>query len=219
MTRIMHVSDTHGKFPPLNGDYSIVVHSGDFFPDFHGKRPNAAQGEHYDWLVSKTLVMKQWLKGHPFLFCLGNHDALNADMMENFLNSEGIKAINLHDRISSFDNINFYGFPYVPAINGNYNYEALEKEMTEQVDRMVEAINKTYTDVIVAHAPIYGTLDEYHGRHIGNVSMANALDYKIEKDMMPHVFMCGHLHETCAITMRGELLVSNMATSQCIIEV
>jgi len=40
-----------------------------------------------------------------------------------------------------------------------WNYERELPEMEAKVDRMVKEINTNYVDVMVAHAPVYQTLD------------------------------------------------------------
>jgi Icc-related predicted phosphoesterase len=49
--------------------------------------------------------------------------------------------------------------------------------------------------------------------------MVNALDYKINKDMMPMAYLCGHIHESHGLTVRNGILVSNAAVTYQIIEV
>jgi hypothetical protein len=31
--RLLHISDTHGRFPDLYGRFDAVLHTGDFFPN------------------------------------------------------------------------------------------------------------------------------------------------------------------------------------------
>lgn len=222
--RICHVSDTHGGFPRLHGKYDAVVHSGDFFPNSHhvmtGNKVQEAVFQ-MKWLEDHVTDLKQQLQGHTMLFVLGNHDFLNPDMMSQFLNSEGVAAVNLTDQRVNHMGVNFYGFPYVPSIGGNiWNYERELPEMQVEVDKMVDAINATYTDVIVAHAPIHKCLDLSYGNMIlGSSVIANALDYKINKDMMPTTYLHGHIHEANGLTVRNGMLVSNAATTYQIVEV
>lgn len=222
--RLCHVSDTHGGFPRLHGRYDAVVHSGDFFPNSHhvmtGNKVQEAVFQ-MNWLESHVSDMKQQLQGHPYLFVLGNHDFLNPDMVEHFLNSEGVKAINLTDKVVTHGGVNFYGFPYVPAIGGNtWNYEREIPEMQVDVDRMVEVLNKTYVDVVVAHAPIHKCLDlSYSNQVLGSTVIANALDYKLNKEMQPMCYLHGHIHEAHGLSMRNGMLVSNAAVTYQIIEV
>jgi Icc-related predicted phosphoesterase len=174
-----------------------------------------------NWLEDHVSDLKQQLQGHTMFFVLGNHDFLNPDMMAQFLNSEGIAVINLTDQLVSHMGVNFYGFPYVPAIGGNtWNYEREQPEMLNEVDKLVAVLNTSYVDVLACHAHIYQCLDLSYGNQIlGNAVMANALDYKISKDMQPSNYLCGHIHESHGLSIRNGMLVSNAATTYQIIEV
>jgi Icc-related predicted phosphoesterase len=221
--RLCHISDTHGGFPRLPGRYDVVIHTGDFFPNsrhvFTGNKTLEMVFQD-DWLKSQIATMKSWLQGHPFLYVPGNHDFLHSDRMEHVLRSEGINAIGLTDKVTTVEGVNFYGFPYVPYINGSWNYERELPEMQQEVDKMVEVLNKTFVDVLACHAPPYKALDLSLGNEIlGSTVIANALDYKIARDMLPPVYLCGHIHEAHGITLRNGVLMSNAAVTQHIIEV
>jgi Icc-related predicted phosphoesterase len=220
--RILHISDTHGGFPKMMGSYDVVVHSGDFFPDFFTLSGNKTQmmACQLDWLTQNIRNIKIWLQDTPLLFILGNHDWLHPELMEQTLCSGGIKAISLHDKIVTHQGVNFYGFPYVPSINGEFNYEREVPEMTVEVDKMVQKLQSTYVDVIVAHAPLYRVLDLTHGNTaIGSSVISTALDYKLNKDMTPATYLCGHCHEANGITVRNGMLISNAARTYHVIEV
>jgi Icc-related predicted phosphoesterase len=222
--RLCHVSDTHGGFPRLHGKYDAVIHTGDFCPNSHnvmiGNKIAEAQYQ-FQWLESKIADLKQQLQGHTFLFVLGNHDFLSPDMMEQLLISKGVKAINLTDKIVTHEGVNFYGFPYVPAIGGNrWNYEREIPEMQVEVDKMVSVLNSTYVDVLACHAPIYKSLDlSYANEILGSTIIANALDYKLDKTMQPDFYLHGHIHESHGLSIRNGMVVSNAATTYQILEI
>jgi hypothetical protein len=65
---------------------------------------------------------KEWIGEVPFLFVLGNHDFISPEHVETQLCANEIKAINLTNKLVNFEGDKFYGFPYVPYINGNFNY-------------------------------------------------------------------------------------------------
>ncbi len=221
--RLCHVSDTHGGFPRLPGRYDAVIHTGDFFPNSHHCFNNNRTQEMVfqdDWLKSQIPTMKQWLQGHPFLYVPGNHDFLHSDRMEHILRAEGIQAIGLTDKITTFQGVNFYGFPYVPYINGGWNYERELPEMQKEVAKMVEELNKTYVDVLACHAPPHRVLDLSLGNEIlGSTAISDALNYKIARDMMPTTYLCGHIHEAHGLAHRYGMLISNAAVTRHIIEV
>jgi len=221
--RLCHVSDTHGRFPRLYGRYDAVIHTGDLFPNSHhvfsGNR-NLEMAFQMKWLRENMEEMKSWLQGHPFLYVPGNHDFLDSNLMEFEMRQVGLEAFNLTDKTLNFRGVNFYGFPYVPEINGMWNYERRLPEMQKEVDKMVEVVNKEYVDVLACHAPPYKQLDLTMGNEIvGCQVMSTALDYKINKDMMPSYFLCGHIHEANGMTVRNGMMISNAATTRHIIEV
>lgn len=222
--RMCHISDSHGGFPRLHGRYDAVIHTGDFFPNSHhvmtGNKTQEAVFQ-MRWLEDHVTELKQQLQGHPYLFIEGNHDFVSPEMVEQFLISEGVRAINLTDKIVSHEGVNFYGFPYIPAIGGNkWNYEREIPEMQVECDKMAAILNATYTDVLACHAPIHQCLDLSYGNMIlGSSVIANTLDYKINRDMMPTTYLCGHIHESHGLSLRNGMLVSNAATTYQIIEV
>lgn len=224
MTRILHWSDNHGHFPKLKGCFDFVVNSGDFLPDMFDPDPRSNMTKNQMqtmWLEDHLEDLKNQLQDKTLLFTLGNHDFINPYEMEWMLNSNGIKAYCLHDKVFSYHGLNFYGFPWVPAINGSYNYETSEAQMLEKIDEMFEVLNETYVDIIVAHCMPANILDLdfFQNKRFGNPAMTSALNYKINNDMMPQIFMGGHIHSSCGLTSINGVLYSNMATSQTIIEV
>ena len=222
-SRICHVSDTHGGFPILHGRYNIVVHTGDFFPNSHHciERDKSREMKfQLQWLRDNIHHIKLWLNGHDFLYVPGNHDFLHPDLMEYELQSVGIRAYSLTDRLFTREGFTYYGFPYVPTIDGTWNYERDIPEMQAEVDKMVATINQNKIDILVCHAPPYACLDLSYGNEVlGSTVIANALDYKIARDMMPDYYLCGHIHEANGFRLRNGLLVSNAATTYQVLEI
>lgn len=225
LLRICHLSDTHGGFPRLHGRYDAVVHTGDFFPNSHhvndGNKVQEAVFQ-MKWLEENVGLLKQQLQGHPYLFVLGNHDFVHPSMVEAFLQGEGIKAIDLTDKVVEHNGVKFYGFPYIPAIDGRWNYERQTPEMQAEVDKMVEVLNNEEkpVNVLACHAPLVRCLDLSYGNMVlGSSVIANALDYKIDEKKMPTHYLCGHIHEAHGVTLRNGMLVSNAAVTYQILEV
>lgn len=221
--RICHISDTHGTFNRLHGSFDVVLHTGDFLPDSQklteGNKVGQAKFQ-IQWLRDNIPEMRKWLQGHTFLFILGNHDFVSPEIMEAELISEGINAINLTDKVITYQGVNFFGFPYVPAINGMFNYEREIPEMQEEVKKIVEALNTSYVEVLACHAPIYNSLDLSNANKVlGSTVIADALDYQVKKEMQPAYYLHGHIHNAHGIKMRNGMLISNAATVQHIIEV
>jgi Icc-related predicted phosphoesterase len=220
--RIMHVSDTHGGFPRLHGRYSLVVHTGDFFPNSIAcieKDKSLEMKFQLQWLRDNISNIKLWLNGHTLIYVPGNHDFLHPDTMEYELQKAGVKAYGIANRLLKVNGHNFYGFPYVPTIDGTWNYEKDIPEMQTEVDQMVGILNSVKVDVLCCHSPPYGCLDlTYGGDQIGSTVIANALDYKINEEMIPKYYLCGHDHEGNGLALRNGVLVSNAATTYQIIE-
>ena len=217
MTKICHISDTHGKFPKLNGNFDIILHTGDFFPkSVYRQAGNFDKEKEFEiyWLYENLNIIKKWLT-KPFLFVLGNHDFVPPSFFQNILNEANIEAYNLHDKIFSYHDYNFYGFPYVNYINGNFKYELNQFEMFDKVKEFEFLANQAYIDVIAAHSPVYNILDS----GFGNVHMANALFYGIHRDLKPKLYACGHIHESHGILTYKDIIYSNAATIQNIIEI
>lgn len=218
MIKLLHLSDNHGKLEKLQGRHDIVVCSGDFLPTFvhawNGERKQEAAAQLL-WLQEKAEEIKNWLRGAPFLFIEGNHGFLNPDLIEQQLRYYGINAINLTDKIVTYQGVNFYGFPYVPTINGVWNYECDLEEMQEKVDIMCEKLNETYVDVIVSHGPLSGILDSGFGSNI----LLDGIINKISKDLRPAYFFHGHTHSDYGITIKHDMLISNAATTQNLLQI
>lgn len=222
--RLCHVSDTHGGFPRLHGKYDAVIHTGDFFPNSHNvQMRNKVQEAVFqmEWLEKNISNLKAQLQGHTMFFVPGNHDFVDSQRMQELLNAHGVAAIDLTDKIVNHLGVNFYGFPYVPAIGGDFwNYEREIPEMQKEAEKMVEALNKTYVDVLACHAPIHKSLDLSYGNQVlGSSVIANALDYQVAKEMVPSFYLCGHIHEAHGVTVRNGMVVSNAATTYQILEV
>lgn len=221
--RLCHVSDTHGKFPPLYGRFDAVIHTGDLFPNSNAVMRGDREAEkhfQFKWLQENIGEFKSWLRGHPFLYVPGNHDFLDSVLMEFELRQVGLEAFDLTERLVNFKGVSFYGFPYVPFISGMWNYERHMPEMQKEVDKMVEVVNNNHVDVLACHAPPYKQLDLTMGNEIvGCQVMASALDYKIDTQRLPGYYLCGHIHEANGMTVRGGMMISNAATTRHIIEV
>lgn len=223
--RLIHVSDTHGNFPDLFGDYELVVHSGDFFPDplerFKFTKDNIRIFQ-FEWLKESIFSMKEWLCGVPFLFTLGNHDMVPPEWMIEEFDKVGIKAECLHDRIVEWNDVRFYGFPYVPFINNSFNYEREIPEMQIEADKMAKVLNDAQpnVDVLVCHSALYKCLDQASDKRIlGSSVISNTLDWVVDEHQKPSYYLHGHIHNAKGLALRNNMLVSNAATTQNLIEI
>ena len=221
--RMMHVSDTHGGFPRLLGRFDCVLHTGDFFPNSqHCLLADKSKEMKFQlqWLRDNINDIRLWLGGRPLLYVPGNHDFLHQNAMEFELQSAGIEAYGIADRLFKFGDVNFYGFPYVPTINGNWNYEREIPEMQKEADQMLAILNAVKVDVLACHCPPYKCLDLSYGNEIlGSSVLSNMLDYGLAADKIPSIYCCGHIHEAHGLKVRNGVLVSNAATTYQIVEV
>lgn len=221
--KIKTTSDNHGRIPDLKGKFNIWASTGDFFPDFFSSPREEWANLQAEWLKGAAAEIAPWLTKKKFVFCQGNHDFCPADRTEKILRDAGIDAYNAHDKLVTIDNIGFYGFPWVPPINGSFNYETGDTEMVDKIDKMVDVINNNIVDVVLMHAPPYDILDTYRSpygiTHGGNVHINNAIDYKIEKERMPTAFCFGHIHDSAAVKVHQGILMVNSALTSNIIEI
>lgn len=217
--RISHISDTHGKFPIIDNTAHYIIHSGDFFPNseaiFADKRIEEARFQK-EWLKSQLYNLKEKIGNKEFLFISGNHDFVPGDEMEEILKSAAIKAICLNDKVVSFAGLTFYGFPYITAIKGRWNYECLVPEMERHCRELIDNISANKVDVIVAHSPLHILNLAFDGRDCGNPILASKLFY--QNELAVKYYLCGHCHEGHGIAIDNGILFSNAATVQHIIE-
>lgn len=216
--KIMHVSDTHGYFPELDGEFDLVVISGDFLPNkfvhvFCSRSKECYMYERkfqYEWVFQNAEKIKLWTKNKPIVFCMGNHDFFNPCRL---LKDMGVYIVDATDQFHAVLGANFYGFPYVPILNGIWNNERSGQDMHDEIQKMQKRLidlNKFGSiDVFIAHCPPYGILDRVGNENIGSVHLANLLTYSFPK--LPKLFLCGHVHESNGLMEMDEMKISNAA--------
>lgn len=243
---ICHGSDWHGNrfklesgevvsvFPEIKEEFDIFVMSGDFLPNFRwgcNKNKSDLKEEikyQENWCRLYAKDLKKCIHDKPFLFSSGNHDFINPCKI---LKEHGINAIDLDDKVVEFMGYTWYGFPYIPMMNDNWNHERDSNDMRAEIIMMINRLKdaKVYNklDILVAHCPLHGLLDftKYYGNeHCGNSHMNSALIYQMEK--LPILYLCGHIHENGGGTAwldsfdRAEpgMFISNAATTYNILD-
>ena len=209
---IDHCSDSHGYFPDLSPRSTLVVHSGDMLPNLATSAslvvPNNEVHYQRDWVKKRLDTFRDWLAGRPLIYTLGNHDFFDP---EELFNKHGIKAVNVTGQVYNHSGLSFYGLPYIPYLQGYWNYELRDKEMAEKVLK----IPTKGMDVLITHCPPYGFLDEntegfFKGEHYGNTTLTNWLSYECEE--LPMFLLCGHIHDSHGIAKFDNMTVSNAAT-------
>lgn len=222
MTRIAHISDNHSIFLPFpkKEDFDIIVHSGDFLPNVKRGRHQGAKAEaafQRQWLIDNRFDLIEWIGDKQFLFCKGNHEFMSpVPLLKQF----GIDAVDITEDIYWVDDLAFYGFPFIPVTGGDWSNELYPSQMSDKLDELAKLINSEAVNVLVAHCPISGILDEGLGNKFwGNGSMKTALEHKFTK--LPKAYLCGHVHESSglasyppgAVAECPQMLVSNAATT------
>ena len=222
MFRLTHFSDTHGSpFTTSIPESSIaVVHSGDLLPNLtRGIREEEIPYQR-EWLIANLPAVRRALGDRLFLFIRGNHDFMSAAEMEGLMRDAGIRATCLEpgptNEVHTILGVRFYGFPYIPFIAGEWNFEARSAEMSDRVSAIPEC------DILVAHCPPFGICaDVILGKGGGNAPLMNWLGYECPK--LPRWLLCGHMHDSHGIGMfhrdNEVMLVSNAATTVHTLEI
>lgn len=219
--KFCHISDTHSTFPEIDNSAEFIIHSGNFFPNFSSwfKRQYIEELDNqHNWLIDNIEHLKKQLDGRDFIFILGNHDYLNPEFMQNVLVENGINAINLTNKSVEYKGRNFYGFPYIPFIDGTWCYELHNAIMHSEFEKVINTLNKKYHDVLVCHSAPANILDECRGINLGSNTITNGLFYKIAKEMQPEFVLFGHIHEGNGILKIDDMTFSNAATIQNYLE-
>lgn len=211
MTKICHVSDTHGWFHSVPEETDIIVHSGDFLPNrTFGIR---AIEESYQpvWIETNSEKLKRWAGKRPVLITHGNHDFINT---VPYLRRIGIDAHLLDDTRHDQSGISFYGFPYVPTFTKSWNYETSDLE----IEARLEVANIEGMQILVAHSPLFGILDRnQNGVRCGSKPMRKFLQ---DSSWVPEYYLCGHIHESAGrVGWSRRITVINSACIQTVFEI
>ncbi len=211
--RVLHISDNHGVLYPLRTSrVDAIVHSGDLFPtlsDWH-KRSSQEAALQEAWIVNNAERLCRWTQGRPFLYCTGNHDYTSG---EEILRSVGVDAICLNDRIVTFADHTFYGFPWTKFFTGTWNMELRVPEMGMRLAAVPDV------DILVSHGPIEGVLDvNSYGEQCGCPQLRNSFLYDDCFMKGAQALLHGHIHESHGVCTWQGMTVSNAATTQHILE-
>lgn len=208
MFRAAHTSDTHGALLPLRTPGVIVFHSGDFLPNETRGDRKIEPIYQENWMLANRQELQEWLRDRIFVFCAGNHDFYDPVPL---LKSFGVAAVNVTNREENVCGLRVYGFPYIPEIKGEWNYETDLATMQRRVEEIPHGL-----DVLMAHCPPAGILCEEDWK-LGNTSLANWISYG-DPASLPKLLLCGHFHGSHGIRylpMEGTagVVVSNAATT------
>lgn len=202
-----HFSDLHGGYTLLNENTikpDLWISTGDFLPNMtRGTRSvEIPYQDMYFRCKAEELVTA--LMGAPVVVVDGNHDFVR---LAHLLREFGVDAHDVADGPVKLCGLTFSGFPHIPYIEGEWNYEA--HSILDEISRVWEED----PDVLVTHAPPGGILASIYGWP----ALASALFYK-EHKIRHHFF--GHVHEHGGQTQNeGGVTFVNSATTLQFIKV
>lgn len=212
MFRLAHISDTHGMIPFFTQSTVAIVHSGDLAPNATRGIRDVEKGMQELWFKQHIKSFQERIGKRLFVFVPGNHDYYDPEPLfrENEINAV---TLGTYDKgiAREYMGLTFAGFPYVPYIAGEWNYETRESEMSDLVAKIPPC------DILVAHCPPYGICADEERKGAGNSALANHFNYNVEK--LPRYLLCGHFHESCGIGRLGDMIVSNAATTRHTFEI
>lgn len=225
--KLAHCSDTHGYlWPEIPDDCDVVIHSGDGLPNRSRGRRSTETPFQTEWVTKNVEKYREWLKGKPLIYVPGNHCFISPC---EILAKAGIEAIDISNKLYEFDGKKLWGFPFIPYIAGEWAYECTVDMMQREIRKLKDILLSEKVDILVAHAPLYGILDNNatvrdengnltnYGDHCGNRQMINMFMYDVPEERWPQLYCHGHLHEswgTDVLTGEGRVMViSNAATT------
>jgi Icc-related predicted phosphoesterase len=182
MTRIVAISDTHGKHLGLQvPDGDVLIHCGDFCN--HGTYKDAVK--FIGWFQTIPHKHKIFIAGnHDLVFEQGSYNditTLTEVMLSantHYLNDSGV---NLHG-------INFWGSPVQPRF---FNW-AFNRDRGPDIKKHWDKIPSN-TDVLITHGPPYGILDEApRVTGFDHVGCKDLLQSTL--DIAPKLHLFGHIH-------------------------
>ncbi len=208
--RILAISDIHGDFdlfaPDELPEADVCVVAGDLTNN--GTRRMAEVSAALRWIVA----MGQQI---PTLWIPGNHDI--GIVPNTFSYQDNVTC--LLDKTVEYGGLTFHGVSLspcysMPELAETWDYMTVDK-MAEQAAYAFEAV-----DVVVSHAPPFGTLDGggwVLGRGRENYGSPALADYIARH--APRLVICGHVHEARGHAQIGNTQVYNVAQTAQIIEV
>jgi hypothetical protein len=174
MMRILAMSDAHGNYIRIPaileraGDVDLILIAGDitnFGPD------------------EQALEM-MGMFDKPTLAIPGNCDLQS---ICNILDES--KAINIHERLWTMENVAFIGMGGSNPTPFKTPYEIEEEEIAATLDKLAaEGRQKGDYLVLLSHSPPYCTLDRIEAGNVGCKAVADMLG-KVD------LIVCGHIHE------------------------
>jgi len=179
--KIVALSDTHGRhgfieylFGTPEGD--VLIHAGDALN--YGTVDEYA--DFLEWMGSKN---------HPHkIYVPGNHDGIvyeQPSLCKEMAKEHGVDL--LIDEEISIDGFRIYGTPWTKEFCG---WWFMKEDTPDGLGRVFNGIPEN-VDLLVAHGPPYGVLDEsIKGVLCGSQELLKTIELKKPKNLF-----CGHIHE------------------------
>lgn len=178
----MACSDLHGWLNFQVPRCDVLVIAGDLAPD----APNGLWQDPYfsklfqdQWLADEYFQWEQSINADRIVFVPGNHDRFGAfptTFRTEFLIDAGV----------TIQDMSFWFSPWVPQINGMWNYELDPVRRADRFNLIPE-----HVDVLVTHAPAKWCLDSTYSKE--NAGCAILTEQVKLKGPRYHLF--GHIHE------------------------
>lgn len=211
---ILHISDNHGAefrgAAAWYGGADVILHTGDLMPNNSRSPVGDQHTQQSQWLIENAPKIIKRLRGRPFLYVPGNYDYLDPCW---YLRDQGADAHNLYtEGAKTVNGVQFYGFPFVPMITGDRGFERAPADMWSLIAPLKRLLDDGKVDVLAAHAPIYGVLDQNsNGVHFGSAVIRQVLE---DVRVRPRLYAHGQIHEAHGIVRDWNgMTVSNAATT------
>lgn len=205
MVRIVATSDLHGQLPKKMPEGDILVIAGDSFPvkdHQHHFQRNWLKEVFVPFLANQIYAEKY----KHILWIAGNHDLICQlsgfrRLWEKSMYGDALKNIHyLQDEAIKIEELNFYGYPWVPPIWGAFNCE--DGIRMEKIDEISSDI-----DILISHGPPYAILDRARSGNVGCQLLANQLFYRIQ----PRLVIMGHIHEAYGTNKINNIEFANVS--------
>jgi len=137
----------------------------------------------------------------PVLAIPGNCDPINL-----YGNIDNSKAINIHGRSVTINNVGICGFGGSNPTPFKTPLEFEEIEIYDKAKGVMEEIKDSKITLFITHAPPIGTKADVlpSGDHVGSESLR-----KVIEEFQPTLNVCGHIHESRAVDKIGKTTVIN----------
>lgn len=176
--------------------YDLLIVAGDLCPDYARSAETAfRQGI---WMNTK---FRDWFPRQNALFTWGNHDQVGVNAVE-FLDHTLLAQAQV-DTLTEHHGLTFWWSPWSNKFGWTQAFMKHPQALVPHYDQIPKG-----TDVIVSHAPPYGTCDQIATghEHLGSKQLQDAI-HRVQ----PRLVVCGHIHGGYGRVQIREMEVINVA--------